>query len=316
MFKISKLKYTLLLSTFYFLLSVTIVNGARIYFEPQETVVGTEGTFLVAVLLDSEADTINAISVSIDVSEEFTIKDTRDGDSIISLWVEKPSWNVNTRELKFSGLIPGGFFGTYAHLLTLELSTTGKVGEGTLSFNPEETIILRNSANAEKIAFDLQSITLPVILGKENIPVEIIDTDPPERFVPFIAQYKQTFEGNYVVVFSTQDKISGICCYFVAEAEKETSDYSSLAWKEAESPYTLNDQSLRSFIYIKAVDKEGNETIAIVSPQSTGLVYRMLVIASILIVMAVVLVSAVFYARKRPHGQNISQYNSIRGNDS
>jgi len=317
MFKISKLTYTLLLSTFYFLLSVTVVNGARLYFEPQEATSGTSGTFLVAVLLDSTEDTINAITVSVNVPEEFVLKDTRDGDSIISLWVERPKWNENTRNITFSGLIPGGFLGAYAHLITVELSPTGKSGNSLLSFDVQETTVLRNSASAEKVELDLESITLPVISGKENMPVEIIDIDPPERFMPFIAAYEQAFLGNSVVVFSTQDKGSGMCCYEIAEMRgRETSDYTALTWKGAESPYTLEDQSLRSFVYVKAIDKEGNETIAIISPQSTGLIYMIFVIVSILIIIVVILISTVLYARKRPHGRDISQYDSVQGDDS
>lgn len=295
----------------------TTVFGARIYFESQEATAGTEGVFFVAVLLDSTEDAINAISVSINVPEEFALKDTRDGDSIISLWVDRPKWNEDTRKLTFSGLIPGGFLGAYAHLITIELSPTGKFGNSILSFDSEGTTILRNSASAEKVALDLENITLPVILGKENVLVEIIDIDPPEKFVPFIATYEQAFDGNSVVVFSTQDKSSGICCYEIAEMRgRESHDYKGLTWKEAESPYTLEDQSLRSFVYVKAIDKEGNETIAITPPQSTGLVYMIFVIVSILIIVAVLFISAMVYARKRPHEQDISQYNTVRGNDS
>ena len=284
----------------------TTTFGARIYFEPQEATVGTEGTFFVAVLLDSREDTINALSVSIDVPEEFVPTDTRDGDSIISLWIDKPKWNEETRKLTFSGLIPGGFLGTYAHLLTIELSPTGRPGNSILSFDSEETILLRNSANAEEVTLDLESITLLVIKGKENLPVVIIDTDPPEGFVPFITGYKQAFDGNYVVVFSTQDKKSGICCYFVAEMRgREVHDYTGLTWKEAESPYTLEDQSLRSFVYVKAIDKESNETIAIVSPQSTVSGYVMSHFIGILITIAVVLISTLIYVRRRRHEQNI-----------
>ena len=280
--------------------------AARIYFEPQETTVGTVGTFLVAVLLDSTDDTINALSVSINIPEEFVPKDTRNGDSIVSLWIENPMWNKETRKLTFSGLILGGFLGTYAHLITIELSSTGKIGEGTLSFDSEETTILRNSADAEKITLDLESVTLPIIAGKENLSVVIIDTDPPEKFTPFIVAYEQAFDGNYVVVFSTQDKRSGICCYFVAEMRgKEVHDYTGLTWKEAESPYTLNDQSLKGFVYVKAIDKEGNERVAVIVPQSTTPGYINSNVVGILILTAVALFFAAAYIRKRRHEQNI-----------
>lgn len=306
-FKILSSLFWLLSFLFVFLwLFPTMVFGARIYFEPQETTVGTEGTFLVAVLLDSSHDAINALSVSIDIPEEFVPTDTRDGDSVISLWVDKPKWDEETRKLTFSGLIPGGFLGTYAHLITIELSPTGKLGNGKLSFDSEKTILLRNSVSPEKVALDLENITLSVIAGKENLPVVIIDTDPPEKFTPFITAHEQAFDGNYVVVFGTQDKGSGICCYFVTEKKGiEIRDHTELTWKEAESPYTLEDQSLKSFVYVKAIDKEGNERVAVIVPQSTVLGYINPNVVGILILTAVALFFAAAYIRKRRHEQNI-----------
>ena len=39
-------------------------------------------------------------------------------------------------------------------------------------------------------------------------------------------------------------------------------------WMTAESPQILTDQKLKSFIYIKAVDKFGNERIEIIPPKN------------------------------------------------
>jgi len=42
-------------------------------------------------------------------------------------------------------------------------------------------------------------------------------------------------------------------------------------WIETESPRLLKDQELKSHIYVKAIDKAGNETIAAVEPQEKSL---------------------------------------------
>ena len=39
-----------------------------------------------------------------------------------------------------------------------------------------------------------------------------------------------------------------------------------MEWERAESPYLLKDQSLKSIIKVKAVDKAGNEKIVKVAP--------------------------------------------------
>lgn len=288
------------------LFSPTIVHGARLYFDPQEAVIGAKGEFFVAIFIDSAEESINTISISINVPEQFTPTDTRDGNSIISLWVERPKWNESTRQLSFSGLIPGGFSGKGAHLLTIEFALTDGEEIGTLSFDPEKTTVLRNVFNAEPAVLILEDTTLSISRGKENLPVEIIDTDPPEQFTPSIIKHDQAFSGKYVIVFSTQDKGSGMCCYQVAEKSGgEVREYTKLKWRDAESPLLLKDQSLKSFVYIKALDKHGNERVAVIAPQSTILRYINPNVIGILILVVAVMYSTAVYVRRRRHEQNI-----------
>ena len=95
------------------------------------------------------------------------------------------------------------------------------------------------------------------------------DTEPPEEFRPEIGQDPEIFDGKYFLVFVTQDKASGIAGYFVHETtrKKDATLIDTKDWTEAESPYVLKDQKLRSYIYVKAVDKAGNERIAMVEPR-------------------------------------------------
>jgi hypothetical protein len=44
-------------------------------------------------------------------------------------------------------------------------------------------------------------------------------------------------------------------------------DIKNLSFKKAESPYVLEDQSLRSYVVVKAVDKAGNERVEILYPR-------------------------------------------------
>jgi hypothetical protein len=75
------------------------------------------------------------------------------------------------------------------------------------------------------------------------------------------------FGGKYVLIFNTIDRESGISHFEVAEqklkfcfpSEKEK-------WERAESPYLIKDQSLKSIIKVKAVDKVGNERIVTLNP--------------------------------------------------
>lgn len=286
------------------LLMPTVTHSARIYFEMQEAVVGTEGPFFVAVLLDTEEVSVNTVSVSVIVPDSLEPVDTRDSNSIISLWISKPDWDSSTRTLRFSGLIPGGFSGPNAQLITIKFIPTGSETTGTFSFNQAETSVLAHSQEAEEVPLRFENVTLPVQPGKENLPVEIVDVDPPERFTPYVVKDVKAFAGKRVVVFSTQDKGSGICCYQVAEKRgKEVSDYTKLSWRDAESPYRLLDQTLKSFVYVKALDKYGNERVIVITPQSTVSGYISVNVVGILIA-TVIIISGIIYARRFRSKQN------------
>ena len=73
------------------------------------------------------------------------------------------------------------------------------------------------------------------------------------------------FEGKWFVVFNTQDKQSGIDHFEVQENRGAKPDYTK--WKTAVSPYLLEDQDLKSYIFIKAVDKAGNSVLEILPPK-------------------------------------------------
>ena len=72
MTKIFKFKTIILLSVFYFLLFVLPAQAARLYFEPQEAIMGAEKDFSVGVRIDAE-NQINAISGGIKIPAEIAL---------------------------------------------------------------------------------------------------------------------------------------------------------------------------------------------------------------------------------------------------
>lgn len=97
----------------------------------------------------------------------------------------------------------------------------------------------------------------------------MLDGTPPEPFEPEIAKDPSMFEGKYFLSFATTDKTSGIDHYEIIEADRrgyQRRTTRKAEWKIGESPYLLEDQSLRSIIKVKAVDKAGNEKIAEIIP--------------------------------------------------
>ncbi len=287
--RIMKKTENLFLSIFIFLILNSIflipqAEAARLYFEPQELTVGTEGEFLVAVNIDAQ-NSINALSVALLISPGFTPYDTSDGNSIINFWLDKPNWDEATRLLTFSGIIPGGFSGKGARLLTVNFRVQPQGDNVRLSFDKEKTEVFLNAPDGVRDSLEFDEITIPISKGKENLPIQIPDKDPPEDFKPEIARDPNIFDGQWFLVFATQDKGSGIAYYVIHEStrKEDTARIDAKKWSEAESPYALKDQNLRSYIYVKAVDRDGNERIAVVEPRYPMKWYREWRIYSIII---------------------------------
>jgi hypothetical protein len=114
----------------------------------------------------------------------------------------------------------------------------------------------------------------------EKVDFFIEDKSPPEDFLPSVGSDTEMFNGAHFVVFSTQDKESGINHYEVREG----------FWGEyvvAKSPHLLQDQSLRKTIYIKAVDNNKNKRVVTIAPQNPLKWYQDYLILSIILLLVV-----------------------------
>ena len=95
------------------------------------------------------------------------------------------------------------------------------------------------------------------------------------------------------MVFATIDKTSGVDYYEVKEGKHD--------FQRAESPYLLEDQSLRSKISVRAVDKAGNERIAEIIPPFKVSWKDIVILLAILIGIGVILwiISKIKESRKQ-----------------
>jgi len=280
MTKIFKFKTIILLSVFYFLLFVLPTQAARLYFQPQEAVIGSEKEFSVAVNVDA-GKSINAIQAVISVPKELTPVDITEGNSIITFWVEKPNFDESSRLLTFSGIIPGGFQEEKASLLIVKFKTTKEQeGKAVLTFNKEKTKIYLHTSEGVEDSLELETLALLVVDGQENFGVEVIDRDPPEDFKPEISRDANIFENRWFLVFATQDKGLGIDYYKVCEKSKTKC-------APAESPHLLQNQKLNKKIFVKAVDKSGNERVAVLLPQKPSPWYQNYWIIGIIVLVVI-----------------------------
>jgi len=280
----------ILLITSYWLLITNTAQAARLYFEPQELTIGTSGEFSVAVNIDAK-DRVNAFSAAVSISGPLIPFDINEANSVINFWIDKPNWDQTTRILTFSGITPGGFEGEKGRLLVIKFKAE-KEGLAVLSFDKKKTKVYLHTANGTEDSLVLEKIQLPVVKGKENIPVEIPDNDPPEWFSPEISQDPNMFDGKYFLVFATQDKGSGIDHYEVCEGSKTRC-------ATAESPYLLQNQKLNQKIFVKAIDKSGNERMATIEPRYPLKWYEFWWIWGIIILVIIALVYYVVEKNKK-----------------
>jgi hypothetical protein len=200
------------------------------------------------------------------------------GNSILT-YVDEPKINQEEGIVTFSGIIPGGYTGRLlgdpgeSNLLgTIVFQTLKTTNPQTLIEITKNSKILVNAGEELKNNLVLKSLNIKinpqeVVFNPLNELEKAKEEDkiPPEEFKPEIVQ----INGQYFIVFNTQDKQSGIDHYEVATLKENLLGQLKFIsnFKEGESPYPLKEADLNKVIEIKAIDKAGNERIAILYPQ-------------------------------------------------
>jgi len=251
-----------------FVLFPVAVQGAVLYLEPASGEYYWDDVFVAEIKIDTEGEEINAVKIDLTFFQELLeAKDFSQGNSILAFWPEGPSFSNQEGTISFVGGVPGGFQGD--GLLGKLVFQTKKSGEqfsaqsAAVRFLDSSQVLLNDGLGtpAELITKEAIFTIFPEKreVSEDQWRKELEKDDiPPESFEIIISQDPFLFEGKYFIVFQTQDKQTGIDYYEVKEGKRD--------WQRAESPYLLEDQSLKSIIKVKAVDKAGNERMAEITP--------------------------------------------------
>ena len=117
----------------------------------------------------------------------------------------------------------------------------------------------------------------------------MVDSTPPQILEAKVAQDPQIFGNKYFLSVNAKDDTAGIDKILVSESPKERNE----EWKNVSFPYLLADQSRKSEIKIKAVDKAGNEAFYIIPPLKVfpyHLLYIIILFAIILLALIILIV--------------------------
>jgi hypothetical protein len=283
------------ISLYVFFVSVFFVGAqsteaALLYFAPDVAEVHRGDTITLALRLDTdEEECINTVDATISYDSNIRAVDVSRGNSILSIWVEDPLINETEHTVSFAGGIPGGYCGRVQgdpRLSNIIAEIVFRVPGLTIGAgnNPEATITLQDTTQVllhdglgtqAPLSFQNAKITLldkPGQTVDDDWNTRVSDDDiPPADFTITLARDLLTFNGKHYIVFNSIDKQSGIDHYEVLEESFDTFELFSWGaatapWREATSPYVLKDQSLNSTIYVRVIDKAGNETVSKLVP--------------------------------------------------
>lgn len=288
-------------------------KAATLYLDPVTVEAGPEDIFEVQVKVGlGEGECINAANIGLVFpAEVVAVKDFNSGESIFSLWVEKPSASdmsaINQAgKIFFSGGLPGGYCG----------QIPGDPGEsnilGSVIFTPVkpvifhkagvnfdvETAVYLNDGQGTAASINTQGLKVDINESqkakKDDWGMKIVeDKTPPEPFIIEISSDQKVAEGRSFIVFSTTDKQTGVDHYEVLEAKPKDvlaslnqggwlekmkkslgAKSAPAAYEKTDSPYILKDQSHKSVIKVKAVDRAGNERVVEYQNDALELVLR------------------------------------------
>jgi len=266
MIKTQKIKTIILFSIFCFLFSLRVDAAKLTLSSSSSDEITVGGQFKINLFLSSENDDINAVEGKIKFPENIKLFYVSDGGSIISFWAEKPVLKGN--EVSFAGVIPGGYSGSNGLVFSM-IFEPERMGDGIIKIADARTLLNDGQGMPTPVSvsdFLVKIVNFNPLLKKPEIKTE--DTEKPETFSPQITSDQNIFNGKWFLIFATQDKNSGIDYYAVKEVRHFRfwelgfwKKQPEINWQKTESPYLLTDQSLKSDIFVKAVDKAGNEMI-------------------------------------------------------
>lgn len=287
-------------------LSVKSAKAARLYLDPAEGNYGPGDSVEVNIRIDVDKACVNTVEAELAFPKNtLEFKDFITGDSILSIWVERPATadapKINeSGNVYFAGGIPGGYCGKIPGdpgdsniigrlaFVVLPVTADSASDKAELAFTDRSRVLINDGLGTEDellkqaASFKIENVAVNRSYDwKSRISS---DTIPPEPFVLELRHDKNMFDGAYYLTFSTVDKQTGVDHYAALELKADEQEgvkpkgyfwdkwlnreRVAPLWQGAKTPYVLHDQSLTSIIKVKAVDKAGNERVVQFTPET------------------------------------------------
>jgi hypothetical protein len=170
------------------------VYAAAISIDTSPASVGVGDEFQATVFLTSDT-AVNVFGGSLIYSDQLEIEKISDGNSLVSVWVERPHTDV-PGSISFAGLIPGGFAGHNGRVFSILFKAKSS---GDINFSLKNISLLRDDGAGTSERASVLSPGLFIKPAAQGGFVEKTDTTPPENFSVYLLEQ----EGK---------KASCVCC--------------------------------------------------------------------------------------------------------
>src|SRR3989344_2121837 len=263
--------------------SPTIYKTSLVVSPRNQTIIDGS-TFDVGIYLDTKGQSVNTVELNIKFSpDKLTLIKPSAGTSLISIWLEPPTYLNSLGSARLVGLITNGVTTERGLITTLTFKATGS-GVASVKVDPTSRVLMNDGFSYE---LDNKPFTIPdniaesedAIIAYEDLPDGLwyfhvksrksgvwggtthflarVDTTPPAVFTPRIDVVSATVIRKALVEFFTTDTLSGIGHYEVGIVNKDSN--SSPGFVQADSPYQItNVISGEVRVIVRAFDRAGN----------------------------------------------------------
>lgn len=266
---------------------------ATIRIEPIST--GINSTVRADVFFDPEGELINVLEGTIQFPEGVHVGDVSSAGSAFTLWPVLPHVELGRRTIEFVGGVPNGLDPhKKVHVFSFEIRPTR---EGTFAIAQQQFSAFRHDGTGTRVSVSGDGATLSVS-GTSTAPHPSStsrmadDTTAPEHVYVDIGSDPSLFDGKYFLTVSAYDEQSGPVQLSVREGI-------FARYKPVETYYILSDQTLRTTVYVRAVDQQGNTKRIVIPGRNAGSAPWFWYVIAMALVGACVVYALYMRARRR-----------------
>lgn len=179
--KTTKIKFMTLSFRVYFSALIIVASfllpsatfAASLDLSPIQTSIGAAGTFTETVFVSSTDQAMNAISGTISFPTELLqVVSVSKSGSVLSLWVQDPTYSNSDGTISWSGVVPNpGFTGGRGRVFSIQFRAK-KAGAASVSFSSSSQV-LANDGNGSDILSDTGSASVTITTSSATTPASV-----------------------------------------------------------------------------------------------------------------------------------------------